>query len=163
MLPPLHAFKVFEVVARLGHVGAAAAELHVTPGAVSQQLRSLQLHLGVELLAKKGRRLVLTEAGLALRQSVGAAMAEIGEGVRNLSAQRTDRQPEVVLNICIPPVLGTTWLSPRLFAFMAEHRHVRLQVSTGIEFHAIDWRRTDLAIVYGNPPWPGFWLSLIHI
>ncbi|MFT4133968.1 LysR substrate-binding domain-containing protein [Labrys sp. (in: a-proteobacteria)] len=162
MLPPLHAFKVFEVVARLGHVGAAAAELHVTPGAVSQQLRSLQLHLGMDLFAKVGRRLVLTEAGLTLQQSVGVAMAEIGEGVRNLSAQRIDRRAEVVVNLCIPPVLGTTWLAPRLFAFMADHRHLRLNVATGVEFHAIDWRRSDVAIVYGNPPWPGFWWRMLH-
>lgn len=71
--PPLHSFRVFESVARLGSL--AAAERHVATGTVSQQVKALQASLGVELFEKRGRQLVLT-----------AAMGEITEAVQALQA-----------------------------------------------------------------------------
>lgn len=65
-LPPLHSFKVFESVARLGSLAGAALELHVTTGAVSQQLKALQSSLCVELFSKQGRQLALTPSGRRL-------------------------------------------------------------------------------------------------
>ena len=55
--------RAFEAVARLGHVGAAALELNLTPGAVSQQLRKLQSSLAVDLFERDGRRIRLTPKG----------------------------------------------------------------------------------------------------
>ena len=63
-LPPLNALRAFEATARLGSVSRAATELHVTHGAVSRQLRALEEHLGVALLARDGRGVKLTDAGL---------------------------------------------------------------------------------------------------
>ena len=54
-LPPLAALRAFEAVARLGSVGKAADELHVTHGAVSQQLRVLEDTLGVSLFLRHGK------------------------------------------------------------------------------------------------------------
>ena len=62
-LPPLPALRAFEAVARLGSVVQAADELHVTHGAVSQQVRALETHLGLALFTRHGRRLSLTEDG----------------------------------------------------------------------------------------------------
>lgn len=159
---PLHALRAFEAVARLGHVGAAAAELHVTPGAVSQQLRNVQEAIGAELFERRGRRLSLTTNGVVLQRAVSTAMEGIAEGVRQIAASSADRPSAVSLTISIPPTFGVCWLATRLFAFMAENRHVKLHVLTIRAPNAIDWRRTDVAVVYGNPPWPGFWSQPMH-
>ncbi len=161
-LPPLHALRVFESVARLGHVGAAAAELHVTPGAISQQLRSLQSTLNLALFRRVGRRLVLTDEGLALQRSVARALAEIVSGVDDLTRRVSAERPETLLTVGMPPVLGATWFIAHVFGFLADHRHIRLRVATVIEFEQVDWRRIDVAVIYGNPPWPGFWWRLLH-
>ncbi|MFV2949585.1 LysR family transcriptional regulator [Pseudomonas japonica] len=83
-LPPLHSFKVFESVARLGSLAAAALELHVTIGAVSQQLKALQSSLNVELFMKQGRQLALTPSGRLLHSRIAAAMREINDAVSEL-------------------------------------------------------------------------------
>ena len=59
-LPSLNALRAFDAVARLGSVTAAAEALHVTHGAVSRQLRTLEAHFGTPLFDKSGRGLVLT-------------------------------------------------------------------------------------------------------
>lgn len=161
-LPPLHAFRVFESVARLGNVSAAAAELHVTPGAVSQQIRALQTALGVDLFQKRGRQLALTPSGSQLQRSVASAMDAIQTGVRQLSSQRYDEASRRTLTISIPQVHGVAWLATRLFTFMADSPNFQLKVVTSSHFQGVDWRKTDVAIVYGMPPWPGFWWRLLH-
>lgn len=161
-LPPLHAFRVFESVARLGNVSAAAAELHVTPGAVSQQIRALQTALGIDLFHKRGRQLALTPSGTQLQRSVASAMEAIHAGVRQVSAQKYNEASKQTLTISIPQVHGVAWLATRLFTFMADSPNFQLKVVTSNHFHGVDWRKTDVAIVYGVPPWPGFWWRLLH-
>jgi LysR family glycine cleavage system transcriptional activator len=165
-LPPLHAFRVFECVARLGHVGAAAAELHVTAGAVSQQIRALQGSLGIELFYKQGRHLMLTERGLALQRSVARGIGEITEGVRQISEAHFQESAAKVLTISTEPVFGASWLMPKLFAFRAEHPHIHLRVITADDISEVDWRRADIAVLYDVPNWEGFWwrpLQTLHM
>ena len=161
-LPPLNSLRVFESVARLGHVGAAAAELHVTPGAVSQQIKSLQLSMGVELFQKRGRQLALTESGVTLRRSVAKAMDAITSGVKEVSAARHQNGGARSLAISIPQVHGVAWLASRLFEFIVDNPTFNLKITTSSQFEGVDWRRSDLAVVYGVPPWPGFWWKLLH-
>ncbi|MDT4822046.1 Glycine cleavage system transcriptional activator [compost metagenome] len=161
-LPPLHSIKVFEAVARLGNLAAAAVELHVTTGAVSQQIKALQGSLGVELFEKRGRHLVLTDTGRALQQRIAGALGEITEAV--LAVQSSAKQaPEAIeLTLSLPPADAVTWLAAPLFRFMEESRAVRLKVIKATQFNQVDWRRADVAVVYGTPPWPGFWWRLLH-
>lgn len=161
-LPPLHAFRVFECVARVGNVAAAAVELHVTPGAVSQQIRGLQSQLEIELFQRKGRQLVLTESGVALHRSVTKAMGEIRRGVLEISEMRDKKAETVKLTISIPRIHGISWLATRLFSFIEDNRHISVEVITASLFQDVNWKRADLAIVYGSPPWPGFWWRLLH-
>ncbi|HHT8904340.1 LysR family transcriptional regulator [Burkholderia cenocepacia] len=161
-LPSLHAFRVFEAVARLGHVGAAAAELHVTPGAVSQQVRSLQKELGVELFQKRGRKLALTDSGALLQRSVANSIDGIREGVRQVTLQRFRDSIAHEMTISIPETHGIAWLAPRLFAFMDDNPQIKLNILTASVFENVAWRKVDVAIVYGTPPWPGFWWRQLH-
>ena len=61
--PPLPALKAFAALVRLGSIGAAANELSLTPGAVTHQIRALEDLLGVSLVERHQRRVVLTEQG----------------------------------------------------------------------------------------------------
>ncbi|KAB0491268.1 LysR substrate-binding domain-containing protein [Pseudomonas vancouverensis] len=161
-LPPLHSFKVFECVARLGNISAAADELHVTAGAVSQQLKALQASLGMDLLVKQGRQLVLTDSGKVLQKHVASAIKEIGAGVsalRNATVSPDQVQP---LTLSIPGSYGLGWLARRLFTFMDEHRHIKLNVINERSYGQVDWRRADVAVMYGTPPGTGYWWRLLH-
>ena len=161
-LPPLHSFKVFESVARLGSLAGAAVELHVTTGAVSQQLKALQASLGVELFAKHGRQLVLTESGRQLHKRIASALSEISEAVGEL-LDGSEQKPDLVqLTLSTPPAEGTEWLVSPLLGFMASSQAVRVSVITAQYMPQVDWRRADVAVVYGSPPWPGFWWRLLH-
>lgn len=161
-LPPLHSFKVFESVARLGSLAGAAVELHVTTGAISQQLKGLQAGLGVELFSKHGRQLVLTPRGRLLYKHVANAMSEISDAVCEL-LNAGDQKPELVeITLSTPPAVGTEWLVSPLLRFMAESHTVRVRLVTAPNMTLVNWRRSDVAVVYGTPPWPGFWWRLLH-
>ncbi len=73
LLPPLAALRAFEAAARLQSISRAAQELHVTHGAISRHVRSLEQALGAALFARQGRGLVLTAAGLPANSSSRAA------------------------------------------------------------------------------------------
>jgi DNA-binding transcriptional LysR family regulator len=77
-LPPLHALHVFETVARVGGVRAAAIELNVSPPAVSHQLSKLEGFLGAPLFIRKGRNLVLTDGACDYLTEVRPGLAAIG-------------------------------------------------------------------------------------
>ncbi|WP_434577180.1 LysR family transcriptional regulator [Pseudomonas sp. Z1-6] len=158
----MRSFKVFESVARLGSLAAAAVELHVTVGAVSQQVKALQASLGVELFEKRGRQLVLTSNGRQLQKRVANAMDEISDAVDALRSGSTDEPVQVEITLSIPPAEGVDWLTTPLLRFMEASRSVRVSVITAAGMPQVDWRRADVAVVYGTPPWSGLWWRLLH-
>lgn len=103
--------EAFEAAARLGSRSAAAAELNVTPGAISKQVRALEQWLGLKLFAEDGRDLMLNEAGRSLAQSVTAGMAQIGDGLAALRPQQGERSQ---LSVLAPATFAMKWLVPRL-------------------------------------------------
>ncbi|QIH08131.1 MULTISPECIES: LysR substrate-binding domain-containing protein [unclassified Pseudomonas] len=160
--PPLNSIKVFESVARLGNLAAAAVELHVTAGAVSQQLKTLQGALAVELFEKRGRQLVLTDAGRVFHQRIAHALTDIGDAVAVLQAPAQAMPGVIELTLSLPPLEGIAWLTPALFHFMEQNLGVKLKVISASYFNQVDWRKADIAVVYGTPPWSGFWWRLLH-
>ena len=79
-LPPLNALRAFEAAARHRSVSRAAQELHVTHGAVSRQLRTLEQALGRPLFEREGRGLRAAAAGEALRDAAGEYVHAVTEG-----------------------------------------------------------------------------------
>jgi DNA-binding transcriptional LysR family regulator len=149
-LPPLKALPVFEEAAQQLSFTAAARELHVTHGAVSRQMKSLESHLGVRLFHRRNRRLELTDAGASLLPAVRTALDVVENSAAHLSA--ASRQGPVVV-ACLPTFM-MRWLIPRLYYFSARHPSVdvRLSASSGpVDFAG---ERIDLAIRVGTPPWP---------
>ncbi|MFM0550578.1 transcriptional regulator GcvA [Paraburkholderia sediminicola] len=147
ILPPLNALRAFEAAGRLGSFKEAAAELHVTHGAVSQHVRALEEWLGASLFERHNRRVALTPAAKAY-------LAEIGPLFEQLS-QATARYgfPETVsrtLSVNAPATFTLRWLVPRLAKFRAAHPDVDVKVETSNE-SLESLKETYDVIVRGGP------------
>src|SRR5476651_2497983 len=88
-LPPLNALRAFEVAARLGSFKAAAAELHVTHGAVSQHVRLLEEWLGAPLFERHNRRVALTPAARAYLLEIGPLFERLSQATSQYGFQET--------------------------------------------------------------------------
>src|SRR4029077_13571382 len=98
-LPPLNALKAFEAAARSESFTRAAEELHVTPGAVSQQVKALETTLGLKLFNRERQRLAITEAGRDYLAVVRDALDEIAAGTERI----VRRQRSGVLTVSVSP------------------------------------------------------------
>src|SRR5688572_3698329 len=98
-LPSLNALRAFEASARHESFTQAAAELFVTQGAVSQQVKALEEELGLRLFGRDGRRLRLTESGRAYLEVVRDAFDRIAAGTERL----LERQSSGILNVTTSP------------------------------------------------------------
>lgn len=152
-LPSLNALHAFEAAARLGSVSKAAIELHVTHGAVSRHIRSLEEELGLALFQRQGRGLALTPAGQRLRDTATAAFAQLRDTVESL---RPDAGHAPFVLGC-PVSLLARWMIPRLERLMAElpglDLHLRPQETPFDE--ALNG--LDAAVLAGEAPWPRSW------
>ena len=114
-LPSLNALRAFDAVARLHSVSAAAAELAVTPSAVSRQISNLEEDIGVALLTRDGRGVRLTADGQRLGDSLGDSFVRIVSAVDGFRRGSGGNR----LRILVPPVFASAWLIPRLDRFCA--------------------------------------------
>jgi len=150
-LPPLNALKAFEAAARHLSVKAAAEELSVTPGAVSQMLKTLELHLGRQLFDRVNRGIVLTEAGRNYLPPVRNAFRQIAEASRRVAAE----EETGVLTVSTTPFFASAWLVPRLGAFRAAHPDIDLRILTGNGLADFTRDGVDVAIRHGLGRYPG--------
>ncbi len=153
LLPPLNALRAFEATARLGGVGRAAQDLHVTHGAVSRQLKLLEDHLGLALFQRAGRGLRLTAAGTRLQAACSEAFSGIEDCVREL--RRPTAAPALVLG-CSGSVLAR-WMIPRLPALQAALSGVRLQWSALDGSFTEAQAALDAVLLLAQGPWPRGW------
>lgn len=110
-LAHLRAMETFEAVGRLGSVIAAASELGVSAGAISQQIRKLEAHLGLTLLERQGRGLVLTRWGRQYHDDLTCGFATLSGAERALRASR-EGAAIVVSGL---PTPASKWLGRALF------------------------------------------------
>ena len=116
-LPPLKALKAFEAAARHESFTRAAEELCVTQGAVSHQVKALELELGVKLFNRERQRLIITEAGREYLTVLRDALDRIAVGTERL----LQRQSSGVLTISTSPDFAAKWLVNRLGRFAEDH------------------------------------------
>jgi LysR family glycine cleavage system transcriptional activator len=124
-LPPLHALRAFEAAARHLSFKRAAAELHVTPGAVSHQVKLLESLLGVPLFRRLTRALELTAEGHLLLPKVGEGLATLHSAFEQLRS----RNERCALNVHAPPNFAARWLIPRLNGFTSAHPELALHLA----------------------------------
>jgi LysR family transcriptional regulator, glycine cleavage system transcriptional activator len=155
-LPPLNAVRAFEAAARLGSFKEAAAELSVTDGAVSQQIRLLEGWLGSPALFRRSvRRVVLTPAGAALLAEFGPALDRISTAVQQHRTRRHDA-PSIVLNVNALATFSLRWLLRRMGAFRAEHPDIEVRLSTSNETIDALAEPYDIVIRGGPDTFPGY-------
>jgi len=152
-LPPLNALRAFEAVARLHSVTHAAAELHVTHGAVSRQLRLLEDALGRPLFVRQGRGITLTEIGQQLHEGAGTAFELLRDSWSKLR-QRSTQAPFVLG--CSGSLLAR-WVIPRLDRVERDLPELRLHLSAQESPLTPDPGHLDAALMLAAAPWPGHW------
>jgi len=141
-LPPLNALRAFEAAARHLSLTKAAQELHVTPGALSHQIRGLEEFLEVSLFQRLPRAVALTEAGRMLYPGLQGGFAQIKQAVAGLDSRGDGR----VLVISTPPGFTAKWLAPRLYRFLFAHPEIDARISSSLAFARFDDDDVDVAI-----------------
>jgi len=146
--PSFFALRAFEAAARLGGFTLAGAELHLTPSAVSHQIRALERYFGRPLFARGGRRVTLTTDGERLLAALSGAFDAIEAACAEL---RAPPQAETLVVHCSPS-FASKWLGPRLPSFLAAHPGIGIRLSSGADpFDLIRHEETDVLISYGPP------------
>ena len=146
-LPPLKALAAFEAAARHGSFAQAAAELGVTPSAVSYHLQQLEEFLGVPLFRRHAGRALLTTAGGTYAGEVARAFAAIAAATDLVAPQSRSGR----LTVAAGPSFAARWLQPRLPAFLRAHPDIQLRLSTLAGSEMLEASRYDIAISYGRP------------
>ena len=113
-LPPLGSLRAFEAAARHLSFKHAAEELHVTPAAISQQIKGLEDYLGVRLFIRLTRALAITPQGETMLPKIRAGFDCLAEAVGSTCSAEAGG-----LNVMAPPSFATRWLVPRLPDFAA--------------------------------------------
>jgi len=126
IMPPLSALRAFEAAARHLSLTKAALELHVTPGALSHQIRGLEALLGIKLFDRRVRSIALTPTGKQLYPGLQTGFSQIRDAVMALGTASNER----VLVISMPPGFAAKWLAPRLHRFATAHPDVDARVSS---------------------------------
>jgi LysR family transcriptional regulator, glycine cleavage system transcriptional activator len=149
-LPPLNALRAFEAAARHLSVKSAAAELCVTPGAVSQLLKTLELHLGVKLFERGNRSLALTDAGQNYLPSVRNAFTQIADASRRIAVDADSG----ALTVSTTTFFAAAWLVPRLKHFQELHPDIDVQLVTSNALVDFSRQSVDAAVRHGMGRYP---------
>jgi LysR family glycine cleavage system transcriptional activator len=134
---PLNALRVFEAVATRLNFGEAAEALHVTPAAVSQQIKTLEDYLQTPLFRRDGRKVQLTAEGAQLLPGIRHGLDELEATLQRL---RQERQTGTI-NVSTLASFLQRWLLPRLGGLRAQHPEIELRLHTSAA--AVDFARTD--------------------
>jgi DNA-binding transcriptional LysR family regulator len=143
-------FIEFVSVVEAGSFSKAALELGVSKSHVSKKITQLEERLGVQLLHRSTRKLVLTEIGAIYHQRCKRIMEEIRD--TNALILESKEVPQGVLNISLPATLGEQFIVPVLTEFMLQNRQLKLNVK--ISTRTIDFfdEGMDLAVRIGHLP-----------
>jgi DNA-binding transcriptional LysR family regulator len=150
-LPSLHALRAFEAAARLGSMSLAARELHVTHGAVSRQVRSLEEALGQPLFLRQGRGIQATAAGRRLQESCQAAFGQLRESWARLRREQAD----AALVLGSSGSVLARWVIPRLERL--GHDLPALTLHLAAQEEPTSLAGVDVALLLEAPPWPDSW------
>ncbi len=142
-LPPMTTLVAFEAAARHGSFKTAAAELNVTPGAVSHQIKALEGELGVALFERVHRGVMLTEDGQDLFTSVQSAFSGMSRSLAQIKRADTER----AITVAATTAVSALWLTPRITAFWRERPDIR--VNQVVSDARVEGSGPDLIIEYG--------------
>lgn len=150
-IPSLNALRAFVSVAKHGNLKDAAAELFVTPSALSHQIKNMEETLKVQLFVRHKDGVSLTSAGNLIFGDLADAFNRIRQTLDKLERQ----QGGGFLNISMLSTFAMRWFIPRLSSFQQLHPEIEIRISTSVT--QVDFKREDIdcAIRSGNGHWPG--------
>lgn len=156
MKPPVHlnALRAFEASARHQSFSAAAAELHVTPAAVGQLVRTLEGWLGTPLFMRgsSGRaRLTLTPAAERALPDLRVGLDRLALGMQRLREGSTSG----VLTVTVSPAFAAKWLLPRIDRFQSACPNTDVRLDTNHKSVDFVAQGIDIGVRYGMGRWPG--------
>ncbi len=150
-LPPLNALRAFEAAGRHLSFSKAAAELNVTPAAVSQQVKTLEDYLGVRLFRRLNRALLLTDAGQFSLPAVSEGFDRLADGIAGIESS----WDESLLAVSVSPSVAAKWLMPRMDRFYRAHPGIDLRIDATEALADFEADGIDVAIRYGLGDYPG--------
>ncbi len=146
----LNGLRALEAVGRLGSLQAAADELGVTVGAVSQQVIKAEAQLGRTVFERTGRGMQPTAFGTPFLRKLTAGFRELAEAAG--SARRRD---DTILVISVAPIFASRWLIHRIHQFSAAHPEISLRIESTTTLADLAGSDVDLGIRIGPGTWPG--------
>lgn len=145
-LPPLNGIRAFSAAGRHLNFRAAAEDLGVTQGAVAQQVRGLEEHLGLRLFLREPRGLAFTEEGRVYHAAVSRAFSQLSEATGAL------RSAPSRVTVSVTPTFASKWLIPRLGEFTLVHPEIDLRITATERVSSFRADGIDLAVRQGRPP-----------
>jgi len=143
-LPPLTELRAFEVAARCRNFKAAAAELGVTPTAVSHQIKLLEAYCGQALFRRQPRPITLTWAGEQLFPVVRDGFGSFVEAINVVRARGTATR----LRLTTTNAFAARWLVPRLPQWRKAHSRLKLEIVSTDEVLSLKNGEADISIRY---------------
>lgn len=137
---PFNALRAFEAAARLGSMTAAAAELHVTHGAISRHVKALENRFGLPLLQRLPRSVMPTREGAQLA-------AELAEAFDHIQLALSRVQPTPLTLSCSATIM-MNWLLPRLGRFKRDHPSIELRLN--LNYGEVDFIRDEISVAIRN-------------
>lgn len=156
-LPPLELFRTFEAVARHRSFTLAADELCLTQSAVSRQIKTLEVTLGLNLFRRLHRAIEVTAEGQRLVEAVTRGLDEISGCLSALGAAA--RAPQITVSASV--AFAWFWLMPRLERFGALQPDVDLRVLATDQPVLPGTGDVDVAILFGSGQWEGLEARLL--
>lgn len=150
-LPSLSALRAFEAAARHGSFKQAANELAVTATAISHQIRLLEEYTGLRLFERQVRKVVLTDAGLALYPVLRDGFNAFEMTLQHLGKPQTRRR----VIISTTNAFMAHWLAPRVTGFQKLYPEIDLELHASDQAVDLGTELADIAIRYGRGPYPG--------
>ena len=142
----LKGLQAFEAAARTGSFAAAAAELSVSPAAVSQSVRGLEDRVGRKLFHRVNRGITLTEAGREVQPRLTAVFEEL----QGVSRQLAGTGGRARITVSVPPSVATGWLAARLTGFIADHGPGNISLRGEEDPVAFERDAIDVRMTYGR-------------
>ena len=149
-LPSLNAMRAFEAAARHLSFTHAAEELHVSQGAISHHVKTLEDQLETKLFDRRPSGLELTEAGAAYLPGLRVAFDRLAQATSDLRQRRASN----ILTVSVSPNFASRWLVHRLGAFAEEHPDIDLRISAAMEHIDFAMGDLDVAVRHGDGHWP---------
>lgn len=157
LLPPLNALRAFEAAARHLSFKLAAQELHVTPSAISQQVKTLEERLGIRLFERWHKHLILTDVGQAYLKPLRQAFTQIADATSKL---RSD-QAVMTLNLGVEATFDLARIRGSVIAFRQHDLRIGIKIIQPAGLRELLEGKVDLAIAKGVNHYPGYQCDVV--